>query len=93
MNYEKFVQIMQDDDISGKKLSDESIGDNALAGLNVMAKYLSKSGIGSAEHDIIYADCSIQELIDAGITEADTVLLSELNWMVELEYECLSCFV
>lgn len=89
MTENEFIQIMDDDKISCK-LSDFD-GDNALFGLNLIAKYLPKSGIGSAEHDIICA-CYVSELVEAGITKEDVIRLKELNWMVEND-EYLACFV
>jgi len=89
MTEEKFKKIMKDDDIEC------IIGDieenNALMGLNLITKYLPKSGIEAAEHAIIYGP-NIEDLVEAGITEEDAIILKSLNWMID-EFEGLSCFV
>lgn len=89
MDIEKFNDIMNDDDIDGDLLSEP--GDNALKGLNIIVKYLPNSGIQSASHDIIYA-ADVDDIVQAGITEEDVVLLRKYNWMIEDE-DYLACFV
>ena len=83
---ERFREMMEDDTIKTKFPK----GDNALIGLNIIAKYLPKSGVESAEHDIIYS-ASVEKLVNAGITEEDTRKLKELDWMIQ--YDALACFV
>lgn len=89
MDYNKFKEIMEDDDISGIDIS--SVDDNVIAGIDVIRKYI-KSGeiIVAAGHDIIYS-VTVDEIIEAGIIEEDVTKLSKLNWMVE--YDQLACFV
>ena len=53
----------------------------ALAGLNIIAKYLPDSGVGAASHDIIYA-CDVEDLLAAGLTEEDARELRLMNWMI-----------
>lgn len=67
-------------------------GDNALLGLLIINKYLPKMGIEAAEHDVIYS-ADIGSLIEAGITEEDTITLRRLNWMIDEFEEGLACFV
>lgn len=85
MNREKFIEIMLDEDI---KVSWE--GCNVFLGLEIIRKYLPKSGIEGASHDIVYS-VDIDEIIEAGITEEDVRKLRSLNWLTEDEY--LACFV
>jgi len=84
---EQFETIMNDESVESKFPE----GDNALVGLNIIAKYLPRKGIEGAEHDIIYS-VDVEEIVEAGITEEDTRRLKELNWMIE-EETCLACFV
>ena len=58
--------------------------DRLLAGLNLIAKYLPKSGIEGADHDIIFA-CSVDDVVAAGITEEDALQLNAWNWFIESE--------
>jgi len=81
----------QFDDIMNSDISTQfPEGDNAIAGLQIIIKYLPKSGIEGADHDIIYS-CDVEELVEAGITEEDTRQLREWNWMIQDGY--LACFV
>lgn len=77
MNRERFEEIMDGE-------SDLSKFDKctALLGLNLIAKYLPKSGIGGASHDEIYA-CGVDELLEAGLTEEDAIVLRDMNWMID----------
>lgn len=85
MEREKFEEIMAgDSDLSAYEKC------NALLGLNLIAKYLPKSGIGAASHDIIYA-CGVDDLLAAGITEDDAIELRLMNWMIS--EDSLACFV
>ena len=87
MNEDKFLEILNSDD-SGSRLFEK--GCNALTGLLIIQKYLPSRGIEAAEHDVIYS-AGVEELVEAGITEEDTVLLRDYNWMVD--EESLACFV
>lgn len=86
MTHEEFEKIMNDDSIK----IEFPVGNNALAGLNLIAKYLPKSGIGGAGHDQIWGT-GIGKIVNAGITKEDTVLLKKWNWMID--EDSLSCFV
>lgn len=77
MDRERFEKIMEGDSNMNK-----FDGCRALLGLNLIAKYLPKSGIGCASHDIIYA-CGVDELLEAGITEEDAIMLRDMNWMID----------
>ena len=87
---EDFEKIFDDENAFDSKYFSEFKGDNALAGLKIIEKYLPLSGIEGAEHDIIYA-APFEELIEAGITKEDAIELRKLNWMIE--DECMACFV
>lgn len=76
MDRQRFEEIM-DGDSQG-----EFERCRALLGLNLIAKYIPESGIGAAEHDIIYA-CGVDELLEAGLTEADAIQLRDMNWMID----------
>jgi hypothetical protein len=88
MERERFEEIMKDEDIDTVFPENE----NALAGLNLIAKYLPKSGVEAAGHDIIYA-ADIDKIVKAGITEEDAIKLRSWNWMIDKDCECLACFV
>ena len=88
MTEERFREIMNDDD-SKTNFPKE---DNALIGLNIIAKYLPLSGVEGANHDVIYA-CDVEEIVKAGITEKDALYLREINWMIDEDCDCLACFV
>ena len=90
MTEERFIAIFEDEEKAGDLLCKIETN-NALDGLLIIKKYLPNSGIEGAEHDQIYAT-NISELIEAGITEDDVVMLNRLNWVVEDE-TYLSCFV
>ncbi|HDZ15694.1 hypothetical protein LCGC14_0950280 [marine sediment metagenome] len=85
MRREEFYHILKRDN------GGEWEGDNALKGLNIIAKYIPNDtvleGVG---HDVIYS-VDIDKLIEAGITIKDAEELRELNWM--LKDDCLACFV
>ncbi len=61
-----------------------------ILGLNLITKYIPDPDI-SPDHDIIYA-CDVDELIKAGLTEADAVELRKMNWMVDSEFDCMAIF-
>jgi len=86
MTREEFERIMD-----GDSCLQNYEQDNTLLGLNIIAKYLPKSGIEAAEHDIIFA-CSIDEILEAGLTKEDAIELRNLNWMIE-DNEGLACYV
>lgn len=64
----------------------------ALSGLIIISKYLPNSGVDAAEHDVIYA-CDVDDLLNAGITEKDAIELTNLNWMIDSEFDYLAKFV
>ena len=82
---EEFLEIFENEDTEWE-------GDNALQGLNIIAKYMgNKTVLNGATHDMIHS-VSIDDLIDNGITREDTNKLRMLSWMIE-EQDYLSCFV
>lgn len=88
MDIKRFEEIMKDSTIG--IIFREGDKDQTLIGLNIIAKYLPESGIEGADHDIIYSvDCI--NLVEAGITEEDTIKLREMNWMIKDDY--LACYV
>jgi len=79
MNEEQFSAILDDD----KFVMTE--GDDALNGLQIIAKYFpNKTVLQGADHDIIYS-VYVSEIIEAGITEEDTLELRLLGWHIEDE--------
>ena len=82
MDFDRFYEILNDDDLGGSKLSDE--GCATMKGLKIIEKYIPGAGIEGAGHDVIYS-VDVDKLIEAGITEEDTEELRALNWMVEEE--------
>lgn len=93
MTKDEFLKPFENDEIAGSKLVDGSLDGccNALAGLNIIAKYLPKEGIHGAGWDEIYS-AYIDELIKAGVTTDDAEELSRLNWHIK-DGECLACYV
>ena len=89
MDRERLLGIMADENMPPDLMHEP--GDNALKGLNLIAKYLPLKGISGANHDVIYS-VGVEELIGAGLTEEDCLVLRRLNWMVEDE-EYFACFV
>jgi len=67
----------------------EWVGDNALQGCNIIAKYVENVITGSSRSEIF--SVSIEDLLVANVTEVDIVRLSKLNWSLSDGY--LSCFV
>ena len=90
MNEERFLEIMNDEDIGGVGLMAEK-GCNAVKGLLIIQKYLPLKGIEAANHDVIYS-ANVADLIKAGITEDDAIELRRQNWMTE-DDSYLACFV
>lgn len=88
MTVEKFTEIMEV--IGIHKQFDDSEQCNVLMGLNIIVKYLPTKGIEATQHDIIYS-VDVKEIVEAGITEEDTIKLSELNWMID--EDSLACYV
>ena len=86
MNMDEFEEIMEADRDFGKVYE----GDRVLLGIAIIQKYLPKSGIEAAEHDIIFS-ASAEELVDAGITKEDALELRSMGWM--LEFDSLAHFV
>jgi hypothetical protein len=76
MDREKFLKIMDEEAIS---ISEDK--DDALAGLNIIAKY-KPYALHGADHDIIYS-AEIDDLIEAGIIEEDVIKLRDLGWMMD----------
>lgn len=77
------------------EISSKWEGDNAFQGLQIIAKYISptkKDLIAGAGHDVIYS-VGIDELLNAGLTEEDATALASLNWSIDEDSECFSCFV
>jgi hypothetical protein len=87
MTKEKFEKIMYNNESNL-----ENYYDNALDGLLLMQKYLPGTTlILGTDHDIIYS-VDIDKLIEAGITEEDTIKLRDMNWIIE-DGCYLACFV
>ncbi len=89
MTEERFMELMADVTTGGADLG-KIEADNALMGLMIILKYLPKKGIEAAQHDVVYG-ASVEDVIEAGITEEDTVRLRRLNWIVDEDF--LACFV
>lgn len=87
MNRERFEEIMD----GHSKLGNYD-DDNAFLGLQIIRKYIPKKGIAGAEHDVIYS-ATVDELLEAGLTEEDATELRNLNWMIDEDGDCLACFV
>lgn len=86
MNREELYKIFENEDAEWE-------GDNALEGLNILSKYFSgQTVLQAAEHDIIYS-VSIDDALDAGLTENDAKRLSIINWMLDDDNDCFACFV
>lgn len=86
MTFKEFNKILNQDNTG------DYSGDNALQGLNIIAKYFKNDEdiLTGADHDIIYS-VSVDDLIKAKVTEEDARALRWLNWMIEDEY--LACYV
>jgi len=82
---EQFEYIMDNGEAD---LSD--VGCPALAGLNIIAKYLPDKGITGVGYSLIYS-VSVDEIVEAGITKHDAEQLRKLNWMIDGFN--LACFV
>lgn len=84
---DRFYEIFDDE-------HSEWVGDNAIQGLAIIAKYINTSEndiICGADHDILYS-VDVDVVIEAGITEEDATALRNLNWHIE-DGEYLACFV
>ena len=86
MTREGFVELMGEEDYSSGWE-----GCNVFSGLEIIRKYIPGAGIEGADHDIVYS-VDIDKLVEAGITEEDTMKLRGLNWMVE-DNDYLACHV
>lgn len=86
MTEKRLAEIMESD------VKSDWEGCNALTGLNIIAKYLPKSGIEGADHDIIFA-ATVNDILEAGLTEEDAIKLRTLNWMIDETNTGLACFV
>ena len=73
-----------------KKIMDEDFDyestkqNKILMGLNIMVKYLPATGIICAEHDQVWS-ASIEDLLNAGLTEDDAVKLRNLGWRIDCD--------
>lgn len=86
MTEEKFIEIMKSD------IADIPEECNVFLGLKIITKYCPKNGIEGAEHDEIFS-VTINRIVEAGITEEDTIKLRKLNWMIDESNTGLACFV
>lgn len=77
-----------------EKDSEDWIGDNALQGLNILAKYVPKNKyvLQGANKDTIYS-FDLDKAIEYGITVEDAEQLRKINWMIDYDSDCLACFV
>lgn len=91
MNEQEFVDIFDNDDLAAGALVDFE-GDNALAGLLIIHKYLpEQDAIQGVGHEAIYS-VDVSDIVEAGITRRDAERLVYLNWMIE-DGAYLACFV
>lgn len=86
MERERFDEIIDADEDSSIDYKENRV----LLGLKIIAKYIPNNCVAGADHDIIYS-ASVDELLEAGLTEDDAVELSNLGW--HIAYDCLSHFV
>lgn len=85
MDIEAFEKIIDDEDGFASRPKVDIEGDYTILGLLLIQKYLPKSGIEGADHDIIYG-ADVDALVEAGITEEDAIMLRDLNWMIRDGY-------
>lgn len=85
MTYEEFEEIM-DQDIEYKT---ENYHRNIIKGLRLIEKYDPKVDISHAEHEIVYANTEIEELIKV-ISIEDAQQLRNMGWIIE--EDSLACF-
>ena len=82
ISHDKFKAILDED----YGYDDKLVGDYVLRGLKIIEGYLpNKTLIEGADHDILYS-VDIEDLIDAGITEGDVVMLGKFGWHVSDDY-------
>jgi len=86
MTRERFIEIMKSD------IADIPEECNVFLGLKIITKYRPKNGIEGAEHDKVFS-VTIDQILEAGITEDDVVELRKLNWMIDETNTGLACFV
>lgn len=67
-------------------------GDNAFLGLQILSKYTQKNLIEGAGHDVIWS-VQVDDAIELNITDEDVTELARLNWFIDSEGDCFSCFV
>lgn len=70
-------------------------GDNALQGLDILRKYfdpMKTNLIQGADHDVIWS-VNIDEALENGLTREDATKLALLNWSLDEDGDCFSCFV
>ena len=89
MKEDRFLELMNYEGGDTSAMSKE--GCNAMRGLDIIRKYIKGAGIKGARRDIIYSE-TVEALIEAGITEEDTIALRSQNWMIEGGCH-LACFV
>jgi len=82
MTKEQFLEILETETEHEKDYKPTKPCDEALRGLNVMAKYIKGNVIMGADHDVIYS-VEVQVLVDAGITEEDVVTIRNSMWWSE----------
>jgi 2-polyprenyl-3-methyl-5-hydroxy-6-metoxy-1,4-benzoquinol methylase len=80
MTYERFLQLMNADYPNWKEYIDK---DTIILGLNILRKYVPNVRICAAEHGVIFVSASINELIEANITEEDVITLNDMLWHIE----------
>ena len=87
MTEDRFRELME-------KESDKDTSNLAriFAGLVIISKYLPGKDLTGADHDIIYS-VEVLELVEAGITEEEVVMLRDLHWMIDDDCECLAHYV
>jgi len=83
MTRERLTEIFEETDNKWE-------GDNAFQGLQILSKYTTKL-ISGADHNIIYS-VDIDEIVE-DMTEEDAIALAELNWSINPDNECFSCYV
>ena len=84
MTKEKLYQIFEE-------TNSKWDGDNAFQGLMILSKY-TKDLIEGADHEVIWS-ADIDVILSAGLTEADAKSLALLNWHLDEDGDCFSCFV
>lgn len=92
---EQLEDIFGDGDEKEGYIDSKWTGDNAIKGLRILEKYFDiekKDLIQGADHDVIWS-VSVDDAIEAGLTVEDAEALALLNWTIDEDGECFSCFV